>query len=221
MSYPEFLTTYWPQIGSGMMVTMWIWFQAVILGTVLSLALALLRLSPWAVVRGAALVPIEIFRGTPILLQLFWLNFVLPLFGFSLPRELTGVLTLALNFGAYGSEAIKGAILSVPRGQTEVAVALNMTPFQRMSRIILPQATLLVLPTWNNFCVEYLKYSAIVALIAIPDLMFELRLLNNRLMMPMATFGTALIAYYVMSRLIIIPVFEGLERRCARWMGVA
>lgn len=221
MSYPEFLAAYWPQIGSGMLVTLRIWGQAVLLGTVLAIILALFRLSPVALVRGAALLPIELFRGTPILLQLFWLNFVLPLLGVTLPRELIGILALALNFAAYGSEAIKGAILSVPRGQYEVAIALNMTPAKRMWRIILPQAALLVLPTWNNFSVEYLKYSAIVALIAIPDLMFELRLINNNLMMPMATFGTALFAYYAMSRLIIIPFYDYVERRWTKRMGVA
>jgi ABC-type amino acid transport system permease subunit len=83
---------------------------------------------------------IEIFRGTSLLVQLYWIFFVLPLFGITLDKFTAGFLSVGLNIGAYGAELVRGAIQSVPKGQWEAAYALSMSPAKRMRRIILPQA---------------------------------------------------------------------------------
>ena len=109
---------------------------------------ALARLYGAAPVRSLATVYVEIFRGTSALVQLFWLFFVLPQFGLTLPPFLVAVLALGLNVGAYGSEVVRGAILGVPRGQWEATTALNMTRGSALRRIILPQAFVVMIPPW-------------------------------------------------------------------------
>jgi polar amino acid transport system permease protein len=101
------------------------------------------------------------------------LFYALPLFGVRLEPLLAGTLALGLNYGAYGSEIVRSSILSVPNGQTEAGIALNMTPIQRMRFIILPQAFRIMLPNFGNQLIELLKGTSLVSLITIPDLMFE------------------------------------------------
>lgn len=116
---------------------------------------------------------VEIFRGTSLLVQLFWIFFALPLVGIHLPAFQAGVIGLGLNLGAYGAEVVRGAIQAVPVAQIEAAIALNMTPSQRMYRVIIPQAWVLILPPFGNLLVELIKSTALASLIAIPDLTFQ------------------------------------------------
>src|SRR5690606_39662667 len=99
------------------------------------------RLSRRWPVRAVTGVYVELFRGTSLVVQLFWLYFALPLLGIRLPAMVAAVLALTLNFGAYGSEVVRGAITAVPRGHTEAAIALNMSPAQRLWRVIPLQAS--------------------------------------------------------------------------------
>jgi len=172
-------------------------------------------------VRGVATVYIEIFRGTSLLVQLFWIFFVLPLFGLPLEKFTAGFLAVGMNLGAYGAEVVRGAIQSVPRGQYEAALALNMSPATRMRRIIFPQALVLMLPPWGNLLIELLKGTALVALISVTDLMFEAKQINGSTFLSIEAFGTALIIYYVMARLVISPSMRWLELVMARRMGRA
>jgi polar amino acid transport system permease protein len=221
MSYLEFLSNNQSGLLSGILVTLKVYGMAVLLGSVLSVVLALLRMSPSVLIRTVAMTYVELFRSTPLMIQLFWLYFVMPLLGFSFSAEFAGVLCLGSNMGAYGSEAVKGAIKAVPWGQYEISIALNLSPYKRMTRIILPQAMRLFLPTWGNLLVEYLKYSSLVSLIAIPDLMYQVKNINNITMASAQAFGTALLIYYVLSRLIIIPLFNALEKAWTKRMGMA
>jgi polar amino acid transport system permease protein len=92
--------------------------------------------------------------------------------GIELSPWTTGVCTLALNFGAYGSEIVRGALLGVPRGQIEAALVLNMSPFPILRRIVLPQAIALMLPPFGNQLIELLKATSLLSLITISDLTF-------------------------------------------------
>ena len=122
----------------------WVTVQVTFFGSLLAVALAIVaalgRLAPWPAVRWLAIGYIELFRGTSLLVQLFWLFFVLPLppFNLELGAYTVAILGLGLHIGAYGAEVMRGAIGSVPKGQYEAALALNMTPFTRFRRIILP-----------------------------------------------------------------------------------
>ncbi|WP_250527346.1 ectoine/hydroxyectoine ABC transporter permease subunit EhuC [Caballeronia sp. GAWG2-1] len=214
------MTTNRQDLVSGVLVTLEVYGCSIVLGTVLSVALAFMKLSPVRVIRYVSVAYVEVFRSTPLMIQLFWLYYVLPLLGLSFAAGLVGVLSLGSNMGAYGSEAVIGALRAVPRGQYEISVALNLSPLKRMTRIIFPQAMRLFLPTWGNLLVEYLKYSSLVSLIAIPDLMYQVKSINGLTMQSAQAFGTALILYYVLSRLIIIPLFNMFEKMWAKRMGI-
>ncbi len=221
MSYFEFLVQYGDRILGGTLVTMLLTVLATVLAVAVALAAGLMRMSKNGIVSGIATVYIEIFRGTSLLVQLYWIFFVLPLFGITLEKFTAGFVAVGMNLGAYGAELVRGAILSVPKGQWEAALALNMSPARRMRRVILPQALLIMLPSWGNLLIELLKGTALVALIAVADLMFQVKQINGTTFLSAQTFGTALIIYYVIARLMITPFMRWLERFMQRMVGRA
>ena len=192
---------------------------ATLVAVFVALTFGLMRLSRFRLVAGSAVVYIEIFRGTSLLVQLFWIFFVLPLFGITLDKFIAGFLAVGLNMGAYGAELVRGAILAVPKGQWEAAKAINMTPAMRMRRIILPQAFVIMLPPWGNLVIEILKGTALVALISVADLMFEARQINISTFLSVQAFGTAIIIYYVFARFLVTPFMRFFERTMARRIG--
>lgn len=220
LAYIEFLQNYWPAFVNGTKTTLLVYSLSIVLGVCVALISALMRMSRILPLRILGIAYVEIFRGTSLMVQLFWLYFVLPLMGIQLDKYLTGILVLGLNMGSYGSEVVRGAIQSVPRGQWEAAVALNLSPLHRMRRIILPQALLLMLPPWGNLFVEYLKYSSLVSLITITDLMFRAKQINDLTFRGLEAFGTACLIYYLLSRLIIIPFIRWFEKYWTTKIGV-
>jgi polar amino acid transport system permease protein len=173
------------------------------------------RIAPWGVVRAASVCYIEFFRGTSLFVQLFWLFFALPMLGVKLPAAVTAVLGMSLCFGAYGAEVVRAAIVAVPKEQTEAAIALNMTPYERMRMVILPQAVRAMLPPFGNLLIELTKATALISLIAIHDLTFQARMFNLRTVQTIVGFGTALTIYFVFSQILMYGV-RRLERRFAR-----
>src|SRR5690606_13742339 len=119
-------------------------------------------------VRAVARVYMEFFRGTSILVQLFWLFYAMPILtGYQLDKLFAGILALGLNLGAYGSEVVRGAVQAVPPGQREAAVALNFSPYQRMRYVILPQAFVEMVPPMNNLLIELLKATSLLSAITV------------------------------------------------------
>ncbi len=201
----------------------WVTVQLTLLGCILALAIAftvgLARLSRSRSVSGLALCYIEFFRGTSIFVQLFWAYFVLPLLGVPLTPMQSGVLVLGLNVGSYAAEVVRGAILAIPREQTEACVALNLTRWQRMRYVILPQAVVIMLPTFGNNAIELLKATAVVSLISLSDLTFQAQVVRLQTGSTAIPFLTALVVYYVMSSVITHSV-RGLERRLGAGLDV-
>ena len=219
MSYLDFLATYSDRFIHGTLITLAQFGLAALVTIVVALIFGLMKMARLKAVRAAATVYIEIFRGTSLLVQLYWFYFVLPLFGISLEKFTAGFVTLGLCYGAYGAELVRGAIQSVPRGQWEAALALNLSPAKCMRRIILPQALVAILPPWGNLMVEILKGTALVALISVTDLMFETRQINNNTYLSAQAFGTALVIYYIFARFMVTPAMRWLERIMARKIG--
>ena len=122
----------WPRIQEGMLTTIYLTLGGAALAMLLSLTLGLAAGNRHFYVRAPARVVVEFFRGTSLLVQLFWLFYVLPLFGYQLDAMFCAILALGLNYGAYGSEVVRGAIESVPKPQWEAALALNFSPWQRL-----------------------------------------------------------------------------------------
>ena len=168
-SYRLFL----PGLLQGALLTIEIAVLGSLLAVVMGMLAALARMYGPAPLRWLATVYVEIFRGTSALVQLFWLFFVLPQFGVTLDAFLVAVLALGLNVGAYGSECVRGAIQSVPRGQWEAAKALSLSP-QRMYRsVILPQAIRTVLPALGNYMVAMFKDTPVLSAITVAELMLQ------------------------------------------------
>ena len=219
MTLFEFISTYWPRLLSGTGITIVQFFLAAALGVVISLGAGLMKLAPNRILRGFAITYIEIFRGTSLVVQLYWIFFVLPLLGVTIDKFTAGYLAVGMNIGAYGAELVRGGILSVPRGQWEAALAIGMSPAKRMRRIILPQALVNMLPPWGNLMIELLKGTALVSLISVADLMFESRQINASTYLSAQVFGAALIIYYILARFFVTPFMRWLEGFMARKIG--
>ncbi|HEV7372493.1 ectoine/hydroxyectoine ABC transporter permease subunit EhuC [Arenibaculum sp.] len=209
-----------PPLLDGAWLTVRITAVASLLAAALALAAGLARLSAWRPVRALAAVYVETFRGTSLLVQLFWLYFVLPLPPFSLELDAftVAVLGLGLNIGAYGAEVVRSAIQAVPRSQIEASVALNMTPALRMRRIVLPQAALAMLPPWGNLMIELLKGTSLVSLITLGDLTFRASQLNAFTFRTVEIFTLVLVIYFLLAQAIALAV-RAAERRLSR--GIA
>ncbi|HKP27564.1 MAG TPA: ectoine/hydroxyectoine ABC transporter permease subunit EhuC [Dongiaceae bacterium] len=206
---------------SGMLQGAWLTLRVTALGCILAVVMAtiaaLCRLYGTAPLRWLAVTYVEFFRGTSALVQLFWLFFVLPLFGISLEPFTVAVLGLGLNVGAYGAEVVRGAIQGVQRGQWEATTALNMTRWQALKRIILPQAFVAMIPPWGNLFIELLKSTALVSLITMSDLTFKAKTLNDTTMQTIPIYTLALLVYLVISLSITIGM-RWLERASLRGM---
>jgi polar amino acid transport system permease protein len=193
--------------------------QLTLMGSALALVMAFLaglgRLSRFFTVRALATAYIEFFRGTSIFVQLFWAYFVLPFAGFNLTPLQAGVLALGLNVGAYGAEVVRGAIQSIGKEQYEACVALNLGGWQSMRHVILPQALLLMLPTFGNNAIELLKATAVVSLISLTDMTFQAQVVRAQTGNTLVPFATILVLYFIMA-LAISWAVRGLERRMAR-----
>lgn len=207
-----------PALLDGAVTTVHIAFIASFLASALGVMAALARLYGPLPVRWCGRVYIEVFRGTSLLVQLFWLFFVLPAFGIWLAPFTVAVLALGLNTGAYGAEVVRAAIEAVPRGQWEASTAVNMTRGQALRRIILPQAVVMMIPPWGNLFIELLKSTALVSLITIPDLAFRASEMNTLTMKTTDIFTLVLLTYFAMSLAITI-LMRMLESAASRGLA--
>lgn len=193
--------------------------ELTLMGSALALVMAFIaglgRLSRHFAVRALATAYIEFFRGTSIFVQLFWVYFVLPLAGFELTPFQAGVLGLGLNVGAYGAEVVRGAVQSIGREQYEACVALNLGRWHGMRHVILPQAFLVMLPTFGNNAIELLKATSVVSLISLADMTFQAQVVRAQTGDTLFPFATILILYFAMASAISWAV-RALERRMAR-----
>ncbi|PTQ55822.1 MAG: amino acid ABC transporter, permease protein [Candidatus Carbobacillus altaicus] len=213
MTSLETLISLLPTLMKGLVVTLEVFLLGSVVAAVLAFIAGLMRLSKFRIVRFLAAFYVEFFRGTSLLIQLFWIFYVLPFFGLDLSALTAGVLALGLNYGAYGSEVVRSAILSVPRGQTEAAIALNMSPVLRFRRIILPQAWPLMIPPFGNLLIELLKGTSLVSLITLSDLTFQamsLRTTVSKLEIPI--FALLLIIYFVIAYAVTL-LMRALEKK--------
>ncbi len=197
----------------------WVTVQLTLMGSALAVVVAfaagLGRLSRFMAVRALATTYIEFFRGTSIFVQLFWVYFVLPFAGITLTPLQAGVFALGLNVGAYGAEVVRGAVKAIGREQREACIALNLTRFQAMRHIVLPQALPLMLPTFGNNAIELLKGTAVVSLISLSDMTFQAQVVRAQTGSTLIPFATILLLYFVMAWLISLGM-RWLERRVSR-----
>jgi polar amino acid transport system permease protein len=179
----NFLNKYWFLFIDGAGTTLMLAIFTILFGTMLGVLLALLRLSNHRVLRYPAQAYIEFIRGTPMLVQIFFIFYALPqlglripevpAFGQDFPRYVSGIIALSMNSGAYVAEIVRAGIQAVDKGQTEAARSLGMSGLMAMRRIVLPQAFKNILPALGNEFVTIIKESSIVSVIGIGELMFR------------------------------------------------
>jgi polar amino acid transport system permease protein/cystine transport system permease protein len=166
---------------------------------VLGLLIALFRMSPSRIVSGFAYVYTEFLRGTPALAQLFVIYFGLPDIGIELKPVEAAIIGLGINGSAYLSEVYRAGIQAIHRGQVEAALSLGMTPLGSMRDIVLPQAIRIMLPPITNFSITLLKDTALVSVVAVPEIMFYARNLVTETFQSMHVYLLAAAIYLAMT----------------------
>lgn len=201
---------------NGLLVTLAFTVAIVVLGLLVGLAAGLLRLARFAPVRWIAQAYVEVFRCTPILVQLVWFYYALPILaGIEMTATTAAVLALSLYGGAFYAEIIRGGIASIEAGQTEAALALGMTPGQSMRRIVLPQALKRMVPPLMNQSIIQLKNTSLISVLAVPDLLYQGQAAAHDSYRPLEIYTLVAIIYFAV--LFPLTLLVGrLERRLAR-----
>jgi len=203
-----------PQLLEGAVVTMQLTVVAVVFGMILGLFLALGRLSKNAIVDKICWFYIWIFRGTPLLMQIFFFYYALPLAlgkTFSFGAMTAAFIALSLNSGAYLAEIIRAAIQSIDKGQMEASKALGMSYGQAMRRIIVPQSYRRLIPPVGNEVIALLKDSALVSSIGMSELMRTTTQISNTTASAVIYLPSA--ALYLIMTSLFTFVFERLEKK--------
>lgn len=193
------LVEYAPILWDGFLKTLLVAAGAGVVMLVTSFAFGVAGVSRSGWLRWPIRVMVEFLRGTSAYVQLFWAYFALPLFGIYIDAIIVGIIVLGLNVGSYGSEVVRGAILSVPRDQTEGAVALNLSRFQSMRYVILPQALVSMIPPMGNLAIDLLKITPLVSLITIADLTFQAQVIRQQTNDTILIYGFVLVVYFILS----------------------
>ncbi|MDR3120612.1 MAG: amino acid ABC transporter permease [Clostridiales bacterium] len=198
---------------NGIMMTLAITAASLVGAFVLSVPLALIKLSKNKALRAFGYVYTDIFRGLPALVQLNIVYFAMPLLlNVSISAELASFITLSLNSAAYMSEAIRGGLQAIDVGQTEAAKALGVPYFRRMKDIIFPQAMRSVLPALVNETVGLLKETSLVSTVGVVDLMRAGKQIVANAFLAFEPLITVGIIYYVMVKILSV-VAKALEKR--------
>jgi polar amino acid transport system permease protein len=162
-----------PRLLDGAWMTIWLTCVTMAIAIPGGLVLALMRLSPVRLIAGAATVFVEFFRATPLILQIYWVYYVLPAyFDVQLSQTATAVAGLACNISAFNSETFRSGIVSIRRGQWNAGLALGMAPAQVFARIVLPQAVMRVLPALASTWVSLFKDTSLVSIISVAELSY-------------------------------------------------
>lgn len=189
-----------PIMLSGIWLTVLLSILSMLLGAILGMVVALARLSPWAGLRGIAYCYTELFRTTPLLVQIVWVFYVLPLVtGLTLTPFYSGLVAFGLNIAAFMAEIYRAGITSVGRGQSEASLALGMTGAQVMRRILIPQAITRMIPPIGTMWISLFKDTSLVSAIGVTELMYQARFLAVDTYRPVEIFTVCAVIYFVIT----------------------
>jgi cystine transport system permease protein len=185
-------------------------------GLALGLPTAVMRISPWALVRLPAALYVSLMRGTPLLVQIFVIYYGLPSVGIEFTPVTAGVLALSLNAGAYLSESLRGAIESVGQGQWRAAFSLGLGYGQALRHIVLPQALRIAVPSMSNTLISLIKDTSLVSVITMTELMLATKEVIAATFQPLPLYLAAAAIYWCLSL-----AFEQLQRYAERRLNRA
>tara|TARA_B100000614_G_scaffold176726_1_gene157780 strand:- start:405 stop:1067 length:663 start_codon:yes stop_codon:yes gene_type:complete len=213
----SFLVPYIPQLVSASKVTLFIGVASFVLALAVSIVTGVLRSGslPWSVSVPLGIY-IEVFRGTPLLIQLFFIYYGLPTFGIVLAPVTAAVLGLSLNSGAYMSEVVRASILAVDRGQYEAAYCLGYGRVQVFVHIVLPQAFRIALPTLMNYFSTMIKETSLVSVLSIAEITRIGNHIYARTLSPFEIYITIGAIYFAMTYTLAL-VTRWIEKKGIKW----
>lgn len=186
---------------------------SIAIGIVFGAATCAARLSDWLALRAVARTYQEIFRCSPLLVQLLWVYYALPLLiGASIDNRVAALLTLSCYVGAFYAEIFRSGIVSIDRGQREAAMALGMNRSQSLRRIILPQALKRMLPPFINQSVIQFKNTSLISVISVADLAYMASVVNGQTYRPLESY-TVMAVLYVAMLLPLTQIADYVEKR--------
>ena len=211
-----FLWRYQRLFVTGIEVTLAYTFGTIFLGLVIGLAIGLARLSKSWLVNAPLVALIEIFRCTPLLVQIVWFYYALPvILGVDIPAVVAATAVLSLYTGAFYAEIFRGGIVSIERGQWDAARAIGLRPWLMMRLVILPQAMRRMVPPFMNQSIIQLKNTSLVSTIAVPDLLYQGQLITADTYRPLEVYTVVAVVYFCL----LFPatlLAQAYERRLAK-----
>ena len=212
----SFLWAYRWLILAGLGVTIAYTVGTILIGLVIGLVTGLLRLSRNPMITAPLVAYVEIFRCTPLLVQIVWFYYALPVvLGIDIPAHVAAVLVLSLYTGAFYAEIIRGGVNSIERGQWDAGRAIGMRRNQVMRHVILPQAVKRMIPPFMNQSIIQLKNTSLVSTIAVADLLYQGTIITAATYRPLEVYTMIAIIYF----LVLFPLTlaaQQVERRLAR-----
>jgi len=188
-----------PILLRGVGLTVELWAIALALGLAFGFVISLAPLSGRRWLRVPAIGYVEVFRNTPVLVQLIWFYYAFPIvIGFQLSPVTAAILGLTLNTSAYCAEIFRAGIESIARGQWEAAKAIGMTRGASLRRIILPQVAKRMLPAFTNRAIELAKVTSLASVLAVHEIMYQGRLLSSTYYRPLEILTVVALVYFVL-----------------------
>ena len=210
-----FIAEWGPFIIGGAGLTVFVSGVSIVFATLLALIGAIGRLSRNPYINGIASLYVSLVRGTPLIVQIYFIYLALPQLGIVLAAIPSGIIALSFNYGAYMTEVFRAGIQAVPRGQREAAQSLGLTERLVMWRIVMPQAFRIVIPAIGNDFVAMLKDSSLVSILAVEELLFRSQLVGRQNFRSLEALVIAAAMYWVLT--IVFSYFQQrLELRMAR-----
>lgn len=201
------------QLLEGLLVTVQLTLTSVVFGVIGGFLVCLMAMSQSRLIRLPTVTFIEIFRCTPALIQIVWIFYCVPmLFNVFLDPFVMGVLALSLNLIAFNAEAYRAAIQSIPKAHLDASIALGLSPLQTNLYVVLPQAIRLGMPVLVTNAISIFQQSALVAIVAIEDLMYMGKLLSTETYRPIETFTFVALMYFAIA-LPVMLLSSRLEKR--------
>ncbi|MCF6101358.1 amino acid ABC transporter permease [Mesorhizobium muleiense] len=185
---------------TGLLTTLELTLICIVLGCAIGFFVGLARTSDNRILRGVSGFYVEFFRGTPVLIQLFWIFFCLPLLlGTELSNFTSAVIALTLYMGAITSETFRASLRSIGREQYDACVALGLPRWTQTTSVVLPQAVLRAIPTLLSNCISLFKESALVSAVGMTDLMFIGSNISNNTARPVEVLTAVALIYFVIA----------------------
>jgi len=194
------VASYWLVLLKGLALTLALTSGCAVLGSLLGFVISLLRMSPSRLVKTLTTLYVEFFRGTPLLIQLFWVFFCFPVvFRLPVPPYLSVIISLTLYMAAITCETFRGALKSISGEQHDACIALGLTPQVKIVHVIFPQALLRAIPPLLSNIISLFKESALISSVGVADLMYVGQSISNATAQPLEFLTTVGIIYFAVA----------------------